>query len=217
MNNETRIMKKIILLLSIIMLSGCSSIRVIDSWKNEDVLFFKPRKLLVVGVTDNLTARKIFERKLMEEFQKRNINAFESSEVMDISFTDSKKTETEIISMMASLEDKGFDAVIISIVKGVDDKRNYSRGYYTIDYRWRRFPSYYYYYQDIYYNPEYYSEYKIYHVETSIYNISENDDTSLIWVGALDIVDPQSISKTVDSYVAAIINKLETERLITKH
>ena len=210
-------MKKIILLLSIVVLSGCSSIRVVDSWKNEDVLFFKPQKLLIVGVTDNLTARKIFESALKEEFQKRNINAFESSEFMDISFTDSKKTEEEINSMISGLTDKGFDAVIISAVKGVDDKRNYSRGYYTIDYRWRRFRGYYYYYQDIYYNPEYYSEYKIYHVETSIYNINEDDDTSLIWVGALDLVDPQNISKTVDGYVTAIITKLETEGLITKY
>ncbi|MFC4634630.1 hypothetical protein ACFO3O_11965 [Dokdonia ponticola] len=210
-------MKNIILLLGIIMLSGCSSIRVVDSWKNEDVLFFKPQKLLVVGVTNNLTARKIFESRLKEEFQKRNINAFESSEIIDVSFTDSKKTEEEINTMIQGLSEKGFDAIIISAVKGVDDKRNYSRGYYTIDYRWRRFGRYYYYYQDIYYNPDYYNEYKIYHVETSIYNINENDDKSLIWVGALDLVDPQGIYKTVDDYVVVIINRLEEEGLITRH
>lgn len=217
MNIKTKIMKKIILLLSIIMLSGCSSIRVVDSWKNEDVLFFKPQKLLVVGVTDNLTARKIFEKELKEEFQKRNINAFESSEVVDISFTDSKKTEEEINSMIAGLTNKGFDAVIISAVKGVDDKRYHSRGYYTVNYRWQRFGRYYYRYQDIYYNPEYYNEFKVFHVETAIYNINENDDKSLIWVGALDLVDPQNISKTVDGYVTAIINKLEREGLITRY
>jgi hypothetical protein len=199
------------------MLSGCSSIRVVDSWKNEEVLFFKPQKLLVVGVTNNLTARKIFERRLKDEFQKRNINAFESSEVMEISFTDSKKTEEEINTMIQGLSGMGFDAIIISAVKGVDDKRNYSRGYYTIDYRWRRFGRYYYYYQDIYYNPEYYSEYKIYHVETSIYNINEMDDTSLIWVGALDLVDPQDISKTVEDYVTTIVRRLESEGLITRY
>ena len=210
-------MKSIILLLSIVMLSGCSSIRVVDSWKNEEVLFFKPQKLLVVGVTNNLTARKIFERRLKDEFQKRNINAFESSEVMEISFTDSKKTEEEINTMIQGLSGMGFDAIIISAVKGVDDKRNYSRGYYTIDYRWRRFGRYYYYYQDIYYNPEYYSEYKIYHVETSIYNINEMDDTSLIWVGALDLVDPQDISKTVEDYVTTIVRRLESEGLITRY
>ena len=210
-------MKNIILLLSIVMLSGCSSIRVVDSWKNEDVLFFKPQKLLVVGVTNNLTARKIFERQLKDEFLKRNINAFESSEVIEVSFTDSKKTEEEINTMVQGLSGMGFDAIIISAVKGVDDKRNYSRGYYTIDYRLRRFGRYYYYYQDIYYNPEYYSEYKIYHVETSIYNINEKDDTSLIWVGALDLVDPNGISKTVDSYVTAVVRRLETEGLITRH
>ena len=135
---------------------------------------------------------------------------------MEISFTNSKKTEEEVNSMINGLSDKGFDAVIISAIKGVDDKRSYSQGFYTIDYRWRHFGRYYYYYQDIYYNPEYYSEYKIYHVETSIYNLNEKNDKSLLWVGALDIVDPQSISKTVDSYVSAIINKLESEGLITK-
>lgn len=210
-------MKNIILLLSILVLSGCSSIRVVDSWKNEEVLFFKPQKLLIVGVTSNLTARKIFEGSLKEEFQKRNIHAFESSEIMDVSFTDSEKTEEEINTMIQSLSGKGFDAIIITAVKGVDDKRNYSRGYYTINNRWRRFGRYYYHYQNIYYNPDYYNEYKIYHIETSIYNINEKDDKSLIWVGALDLVDPQNISKTVETYVTAIIKRLEHEALITRH
>lgn len=209
-------MKNIILLLSIVILSGCSTIRVVDSWKNEDVLFFKPKKLLVVGITNNLTARKIFESSLKEEFLKRNINAYESSEVIEFSFTDSKKTEEEINSMTKELSQMGFDAIIISAVRGVDDKRTVSRGYYTVDYRWRRFGRYYYRFQDIYYNPGYYDDYKVYHVETSIYNINEDDDKSLIWVGALDLVDPQDISKTVDGYVTAIITKLETEGLITK-
>lgn len=208
-------MKKALVLLLLYVVSGCSTIRVVDSWKNDEVLFFKPQKLLVVGVTDNLTARKIFEENLKEEFMKRNINAYESTEVLDISFTDSKKTEEEIDEMINGLSEKGFDAVIISAVKGVDEKRNYSRGYYTVDYRLRRFGRYYYYYQDIYYRPAYYNEYKVYHVETSIFNINEGDDKSLIWVGALDLMDPKGINKTVNEYVTTIVNKLEKDGVIT--
>jgi hypothetical protein len=209
-------MKKVILLLSVVLLSSCSSIRVVDSWKNDEVLSFKPQKILVLGVTDNLTARKIFESKLAEEFERRNISASESTEVFDGSFTNSEKTNDEIDRMEGQLKDKGFDAVIISVVKGVDENRNYSNGYYTVNYNWRRFGRYYYRYQNIYYNPGYYNEFKTYHVETSIYNVKEDDKKSLVWVGALDIVDPQNISDTVNEYVAKIVQQLEKEGVITK-
>ncbi|MFD2564392.1 hypothetical protein [Aquimarina rubra] len=209
-------MKKTIFVVLVLLLSACSSVRVVDSWKNEEVLFFKPQKLMVLGVTQNLTARKIFEENLKKEFMKRNIIAYVSTETFDASFTDSQKTEAEINTMVKGLSDEGFDAVIISAVKGVDEKRNYNSGYYTVGYRWTRFGRYYYRFQDIYYDPGYYNEYKVYHVETSIYNINLDDNKSLVWVGALDIIDPQSINTTVNEYVSAIIARLERDRIITK-
>ncbi len=208
-------MKKICLLLVPLFLLSCSSIQFVDSWKNEDIAFFKPQKLLVVGVTDNLTARVIFEEKLKDEFSKRNINAVESTKILDEAFTSSEKSEEEIQHMIASLSEKGFDAVIISAVKGVDEKNTYRPGYYTVNYNWTRFGKYYYRYQDIYYNPAYYNEFSIYRVETSIYNINEQSDKSLVWVGSLNIVDPQSIKSTVNEYVATIMKQLEKERVIT--
>jgi len=208
-------MKKICLLLVPLFFLSCSSIQVVDSWKNEDVLFFKPQKLLVVGITDNLTARMIFEEQLKNEFFKRNINAVVSTKVLDESFTNSERSEEEIQQMIEGLSEKGFDAVIISAVKGVDEKNTYYPGYYTVNYHWTRFGKYYYRYQDIYYNPAYYNAYSIYRVETSIYNINEQSDKALVWVGALNIVDPQSIKNTVNEYVATIMKRLEKERIIT--
>lgn len=208
-------MKKIIFLIAPLLFLNCSSIQVVDSWKNEDMVFFKPQKLLVVGVTDNLTARKIFEEKLKNEFLKRNINAVESTNIFDEAFTDSEKSEEEIQQMIAGLSEKGFDAVIISAVKGVDEENSYYPGYYTINYNWTRFGKYYYRYQDIYYNPAYYNDYTIYRVETSIYNINEQSDKSLVWVGSLNIVDPHSIKNTVNEYVTTIMKRLEKEKVIT--
>ena len=208
-------MKKILLISLTILLSSCGSMRVVDSWKNSEVLFFKPQKLLIVGVTDNLTARKIFESKLKNEFQNRNINALESTEVFDVSFTGEQQTESEIQTMIAGLSEKGFDAVIVSVVKGVDDRRNYTEGYYTVGYNWTRFGRYYYRYQDIYYTPGYYNEYSVYHVETTLYNINEKSDKSLLWVGAIDMYDPEDISQTVDEYVRVLMKQLEKENIIT--
>lgn len=208
-------MKILFLLISSFFFLSCSSIQVVDSWKNEDILFFKPQKLLVVGVTDNLTAQKIFEEKLKNEFLKRNINAVESTKIFDAAFTDSEKSEEEIQQMIAGLSEKGFDAVIITAVKGIDEKNSYYPGYYSVNYNWTRFGKYYYRYQDIYYNPAYYNEFTIYRVETSIYNINEQSDKSLVWVGSLNIVDPQSIKNTVNEYVTTIMKRLEKEKVIT--
>lgn len=185
-----------------------------DSWKNMEVTSFEPDKLLVVGITDNLTARKIFEEELKNALTEHNINTEESSVVLDQAFTESKKNEKEIKAMTDKLLRDGFDAVMITVVKGVDENRTYSRGYYNVGYSWQRFGRYYYLYQDVYYTPAYYDAYKVYHVETSIYNIREDEDRSLIWVGSFDIIDPRTITSTVDDYVEKIVLQLEHEGLI---
>ncbi|MCF4101125.1 hypothetical protein L1I30_05570 [Gillisia sp. M10.2A] len=209
-------MKKILLILSLFFLASCSSTQFVDSWKNEEMPAFKPQKMLVLGITQNLTARKIFEEHLKKEFLKRNINTYEGSTVIDASFTGSEKSEQEINEMISGLSKKGFDAIVLTAVKGVQEERNYDPGYYTVGYRWTRFGRYYYRYQDIYYNPAYYNEYKVYHVETSIYTLEQDDDKSLVWVGAFNIVNPENISNSVKDYVQAIIKKLETDGVISK-
>ena len=145
----------------------------------------------------------------------RNIYAVESTDVIDGTFTNAKKSEQEIDEMIKKIAAQGFDTVVITSIKGVDERVNYQTEYYpTIGYRWSRFGRYYYWYQDIYYRPQYYDSYKVYNVETVIYNINENDTKSLVWVGALNLVDPQTITSTVNEYVDKIIKQLEHEKLI---
>jgi hypothetical protein len=215
LNNYTIIMKKWILFFGFyILLVACSSTRFIDSWKNNEVSEFKPNKLLVIGITDNLTARKTFEETLSNAFIKKGINAHQSINYFNSTFTSLKKSESEIDAMILNLSKEGFDAVIITAVKGEENKKAYSNRYYVIDYRWTKFGRYYYNFQDIYYTPNYYDTYKVYHVETSIYNINAAENKSLIWVGSLDIVNPHKITAIVNSYAKKIIWQLENERLI---
>ena len=107
-----------------------------------------------------------------------------------------------------------FDAILISAVKGVDDKEVYTGDNYRTNYSWRRFGHYYYRYQDVYWKEGYYNQYKVYHIETSLYNLKEDNDKSLVWVGSYNIVDPQQISSTVNDYISAIMKSLEKEQII---
>lgn len=209
-------MKKFVLVIVLIVLTGCSSAQFVDSWKNPETTSFNPKKALVVGITDNLTARKIFEQDFKSALILRNINAVESTTVLSESFTSSKKSEEEINEMIQNISKKGFDAVVITAVKGVEKQKSYYENYPRVGYGWSRFGRYYYWYQDIYFTPRYYETYDVYHIETSIYNLNGAENKSLIWVGSFKIVDPQTISVTVKDYVDSIVAQLEIEQLIRK-
>jgi hypothetical protein len=188
----------------------------VDSWRSDDYVYYKPKKILIVGITDNLTARKIFEQNLKNEFTERGINAVESFDVFKNTFLISKQSEVEIDQEVDKLVSEGYDAILISVVKGVDDKVAYSGDQLRTGYYWQRFGRYYYLYQDVYFEPGYYNNYKVYHIESSLYNIRIDNDKSLVWVASYNIVDPNNINSTVKEYVKSIIQALEQESLIPK-
>ena len=207
-------MKSIFYPFIFLIMASCSSTRMVDSWLNNDYANYQPKKVLIVGITDNLTARKIFEQRLKNEFTKRGILAVESYDVFDSSFQNSKQTEADINQEVEKLVNDGFDAILTSAVKGVEEKTSYTSDSYFGGYYWRHFGRYYFLYQDIYFQPGYYNNYLVYNVESSLYNLKDNSDKSLVWVASYQIVDPNTISATVNDYVKVIINALEKEAII---
>ncbi|OYX26091.1 MAG: hypothetical protein B7Z06_06215 [Flavobacteriales bacterium 32-35-8] len=145
----------------------------IDSWKSSEYNNYQPKKVLIVGITDNLTARKIFEQNLRDKLSVRGISAVESSVVFDEDFMNSKQTEEQIDKEVNRLVGDGYDSVLISAVKGVDNEMSYSGNKFLSGYYWHHFGRYYYLYQDVYFEPGYYNNYKVYHIEASFYNIKQ--------------------------------------------
>lgn len=204
-----------IVVLSVLL--SCSSARMTDSWKSDDYANYQPKKVLIVGITDNLTARKIFEQSLKEKLLKRNVFAVESSLVFEKDFMDSRQTQEQIDKEVNRFVAEGFDAVLISAVKGVDNQTSYSGKQFSSGYYWHHFGRYYYLYQDVYFEPGYYNSYKVYHIEASLYNIKTNNDKSLVWVASYDIVDPVNITSTANDYARAIVKSLEEASIINSN
>jgi hypothetical protein len=210
-------MKSFYYIVSVLLLTSCSAAKMTDTWVNKEYLNYQPKKVLIVGLTDNLIARKMFEEQLKTELINRGIDAVESYDVFKPTFTSLKQTEEDIENEVKRISNEGFDAILISAVKGIDEKTSYSGDTYRRDYYWRRFGRYYYLVQDVYLIEGYYNKYDIYHIEASLYNLKENNDKSLVWVASYDIVDPKRINTTVTNYVTAIIKSLEEERLINEN
>ena len=123
-------MKNLIFILAIIIFTGCSSIKIVDSWRSKEYTDFKPKKLLIVGITENLTARKIFEEQLKEKLKQNGVDSAESYDLFTLKFTTEKQTEENIKEEVEKITKNGFDAILISAVKGVDEEVMYNTNYY---------------------------------------------------------------------------------------
>ena len=140
--------------------------------------------------------------------------AFRSVDLFDVAFVDSTKSEEELSNVERQLLDKDFDAILFTKVVGSEDRRTLRRRMSDLDEYYGNFHDDYLGHQGIYYDPDYYDEYKVYHSETSLYCICVGKERELIWRGAIDITDPININKTVDDYIRLIVLALEEQNII---
>jgi hypothetical protein len=209
-------MKKFIFLLSALLVLNCSTAELVDRWKNPKIDTLFVSKVLIVGMTSNIEARKEFEEKLKKEFESRGIEAVMSLELFEPTFTSEKKSKEELRIIEQILATSYFDAILFTKIKGVENKTVYTKNFKAKEDLDIKFKEDYYRHQEIFYNPGYYQKFAIYHAETSLYCISPIKERDLIWKGSIDILDPTSTKETISDYVNLLTFTLEEEKLLKK-
>lgn len=209
-------MKNFLFLLSALLLMNCSTTELVDVWKNPAIDSIAISKVLIVGMTSNIEARKEFEKKLKEEFESRGVEAVMSLELFEPTFTGEKKSKEELRIVEQILATSYFDAILFTKIKGIENKTVYTKTFKNKEYLDIKFKDDYYKNQEIFYNPDYYKKFDIYHAETSLYCICPVKERELMWKGSIDIIDPSSTEETVNDYVNLLIFALEEENVLKK-
>lgn len=213
--SKTDTMKKIrVSTIIAVMLLACSSAEMVENWKNPDIVLFDANKVLIVGLTQNLEARENYETKLRDRFEQRGVDAMRSIDIFDVEFTSSERSEQELAEVEQQLLDKDFDAILFTKIVGVENVENHRRFLNSIDRYNENFDDDYLRNQNIYYEPDIYEDFTIYHAETSLYCICPGKERELIWRGSIDITDPVDIEKTIDDYIELVIMAMEDQDLI---
>ena len=207
-------MKKILFLIMTLLLMNCTTTELVERWKNPTIDSLSVTKVLIVGMTSNIEARKQFEEKLKNEYEARGIETVMSLELFESAFTTEKKSKLELRIVEQILATSYFDAILFTKIQGVESKVAYTKTFKDKEYLDIRFKDDYYQNQEIYYNPNYNKKFNIYHAETSLYCICPLKERELIWKGSIDIVDPSTMQETVDDYVNLLIFTLEEEKLL---
>lgn len=206
-------MKKIYWLFFVLIL-GCSDAEIVSTWKNPDIVIFDAYKVLIVGMTPNPDSRQEFESKMLEKFDEKGVEAMRSIDLFDVDFTNTLRTETELDEVEQRLLDKDFDAILFTKMLGTENRQTLARKLSDIDRLNGRFKEDYLSHQNIYYDDEYYEQFTVYLVETSLYCICVDKERELIWRGVLEIPDPIEDKKTIEEYIELVVSAMEMEELI---
>ena len=205
-----------------LLLTSCSSVKVLDSWHGENLSSVEGKEILVVARTDNQQARIAFEEAMANDLRKAGLKATESY----LKFSNHNPNEkTEKGTMKALLEKEGFQSVVISVVKDYNESlvTEESGGYYAGGTTYYGgYPGYYGGFYGYYNSPRSYSTYgnyvpatsttrvsKSYILETLVYNLDEAEGKQLVGVVTSQIIDPSSVTKTAKDYSKLVFNSFK--------
>ena len=210
------------LLLGFVLLSSCSSVKVLDSWKGDNLATMSDKNILVIARTDNQQARIAIEEAMANDIRKAGFKATESYLKFN-SMNPNKKVDPEKVQAM--IEKAGFKGVVMNVLKDYNESMvtEESGGYYAGGTTYYGgYPGYYGGFYGYYHNPYSYSTYgnyvpsssttrisKSYILETLIYNLDESEGKQLVSVVTTQIIDPGSVTKTAKDYSKLVFNSLK--------
>ncbi len=197
------------------LLLGCSSINLVKQYTNPTIQKKDIRKVLVIGMTPNKDIRRIFEKKVADEFYKQNVIAVKSIDFFERSFIENNKSEQQLDQIQEQLMKANFDAVLIAKVTGQEEKIAVTQAYRDILRDFDSFKDDYYFNQGIYARQESES-YILYHTETSLYCLCPAAERQILYKASIDIVDTERIDKNINDYIKVLFKNLKNSQVLSK-
>jgi hypothetical protein len=205
--------------------SGCSTIKVLDAWKSDDIATIKTKNILVIARTAHKPSREAFEQGIVKELAKKGLKGTESYKLFPEIDPNRKLSPEEIESIKEKFRAKGLDAVVVSVVKDVKEisqtttEGGYEAGASLSSYYNMSYVGFYGYYA----SPGSYASFdgveveetmttktnKIYVLETSVHNLDLPEKEQLVALVTSKIDQPESITALADEYAKAIAKALK--------
>lgn len=203
-----------IILVAFVLLQSCTSSDLVENWKNPDIDTFNAEKVLVLAMTNDVKNRKLFEKKLVQELEKKGVNAINSEDFFNPEFTSRPRTEQELASLEREMLAYGFDAILVSKIVGAEDKVTLVQAYRNWGKTFKDFEDDYYTSQGLYIEDEKLENYTVYHAESALYCICPTQEREIIWKGSIDVTEPDSDRKAIRDYISVLLWTLEEQKLL---
>lgn len=201
-----------LIVVAVLLLSGCMGTKFSATWKDPDFKGQAYKKLMVVAMSDNASARGTVEDETTHFMKVKGINAVSGSDILPADRTAIPK-DKEVLKK--KLIDGGYDAVLTVGLIDVKEETHYVQGtgyYNPMSYGY--YGSFYGYYPHMYgsvYQPGYYSSSTVVYLETNLWDVNTG---KLMWSGQSKSSDVSSIDKMANSYARSVVSELTGKGLL---
>jgi hypothetical protein len=191
-----------------LLLGGCSSTKLVNSWSDPNFAGQPIKKVLIVGVVKNEVNRRAYETHFAERLEKEGIAGVPAHQIISDS---NKYTEEKIRSAVKEI---GADAAIIAQLVSVEEQERYVPptyeyepvfgyghgfyGYYGMSHRYVS-------------TPGYVTTDTIVKLETIVFSTQSE---AMIWAGATRSFNPSSATKIIKENTDIIINDMKQSGLL---
>ena len=193
-------------LTSLLLMIACAPTKFASVWKNDSYTGGPLKSVLVVGVSENLQNRKMFEDVFTEKFKKEGTDAVPSYSVI-WTFKDLNKD-----AVLNEAEKLGINTILVTQLLGVEEEYVF---YDPLDY-------------DPYKGPgaigrHFAGASKYAHSQLSytkmesvrlLTNLYQRETEELLWTSVTETLRPESVKEVIDSLSSAIMKSLRANKLV---
>ncbi|WP_299523582.1 hypothetical protein [Winogradskyella sp.] len=206
------------------LIQGCSSVKVLDSWKSDNISDVKNRNFLVVARSSDKQARLTFENEIVKQMTSNGYKATASYSKFGDMNPNEEPSESSKAKVKKLLEAEGFDGVVLTVMKDYQEETRVQKegGYYEGGNYYGFYPRYYGGFYRYYGHPmsmrtlgNYVPETtttttsKVYVLETTVYDLKAPEDNQLIAIVTSQLDNPESASKAASAYVKKVAASLK--------
>lgn len=201
----------ITVLLAITVISCGSTTSITASYRDPENPNPDFRKVFIVAMTDNTYAQQAVENSMAKLVADKGVAVIKSMDVLPPNFRKAaEKKDKELV--LQKLREKGCDGIMtIALIDAkqetryVQDTFNNSPYYPMSMSYYGGFGTYYMYGYDNFYSPGYYTEDKIYYLETNIFDANSE---KLVWSAQSQTTNPESIEDFLKGYNEALSERM---------
>ncbi|MFA1770876.1 hypothetical protein ACD591_06205 [Rufibacter glacialis] len=198
-----------------LLVAGCaSSTQITGTWKSPEAATTSFNRIVVTALTDNVVARQTIEAHLQTQLQQRGVTAVKSIDMQPPGLIQNNQSNPDAI--LEKIRGDGHNAILTVAVVDKDTETRYVPG--TTMYApmsrfgwYGSFRGYYGYMAPTLYNPGYYTQDKVYFLETNLYDAASD---RLLWSAQSESYSPSSLQDFSEKFAELTVTRMQEENLI---
>ncbi|QJR11635.1 hypothetical protein DSM104443_02714 [Usitatibacter rugosus] len=189
-------------LLAGLALAGCSSTRLVDTWKDPAFTAGPPKQLLVLGISRSDANRRIFEDGFVGALKAAGTPGAPSYPVLTVG----DKLSTK--DLADAMDKTNSDAVLVTRVLRVKRDVNVSPGFAHTGFYGRGFGGW---YGGAYAAAPDVNVYDVLTLESTLWNIRTDKP---VWSATSEVTDPGSVGKATEELAKVLVTKMKADGVI---